>query len=282
MRLNDEKDLRAGDVVPLLRKDGSEFARVEITCAREVEFAKLSEADWEGHELSGSRELIAEEFRRFYGSAPSPTTLVKAVRFRILPRGVIARGAEAVIEREGEKTLIKTRVAKGYRHAAIDSKLRLQRTRLEARVLKRAKAAGVNVPRIHSSDERGAVVRMEFLDGPTLKAAFDVGLSERIADQVIRLHSAGIIHGDLTTSNMVLSGGKVHLIDFGLARFSASAEDRAVDLHVLEEALASTHTGEAAEAFARILSAYETKFPEVAARLKKVESRGRYVRRKED
>lgn len=56
------------------------------------------------------------------------------------------------------------------------------------------------------------------------------------------VHEAGIIHGDLTTSNMIVNlDGHIVLIDFGLSYFKDSAEDRAVDLYVLERAFKSTH-----------------------------------------
>lgn len=59
---------------------------------------------------------------------------------------------------------------------------------------------------------------------------------------VVQVHDSGIIHGDLTTSNMVITeGGDIVLLDFGLSYFKDSAEDRAVDLYVLERAFKSTH-----------------------------------------
>ena len=89
-------------------------------------------------------------------------------------------------------------------------------------------------------------------------------LMRSIGTILAQLHSTGIIHGDLTTSNMMLrltpnspSGkqyeivsylylcwnqltGKV-LIDFGLSSQAQYAENYAVDLYVLERAFASTH-----------------------------------------
>jgi TP53 regulating kinase-like protein len=189
--------------------------------------------------------------------------------------GIIARGAEAVLSEEGG-TLLKDRVRKGYRAPELDKRLRARRTRLESSALRKAALGKVNVPRVLSVDDKTCKIEMDFLDGPTLKNRFSIDLMPAVAEQVIRLHSAGIIHGDLTTSNMIIKDGKVFLIDFGLAKFSVSAEDRAVDLHVLEEALESAHTDEARQAFGDFLSTYSKKFPEVAQRLKKVESRGRY------
>ena len=57
-----------------------------------------------------------------------------------------------------------------------------------------------------------------------------------------KVHDLGIIHGDLTTSNMIIRNDKqIVLIDFGLSYYKDSAEDKAVDLYVLERAFKSTH-----------------------------------------
>jgi len=111
-------------------------------------------------------------------------------------------------------------------------------------------------------------------------------IAERIGEIVARLHSAGLIHGDLTTSNIMthlsslLSNPQMHvtLIDFGLASVSSSAEDRAVDLYVLERALVSTHPLLGVQMFRDILAAYEKQFIDAAPTLKKlaeVQLRGR-------
>lgn len=62
-----------------------------------------------------------------------------------------------------------------------------------------------------------------------------------MGQMILRLHNVNIIHGDLTTSNMMISNDKLYLIDFGLAYTKPNAEDKAVDLYVLERAFVSTH-----------------------------------------
>ncbi|MFH0961286.1 MAG: KEOPS complex kinase/ATPase Bud32 [archaeon] len=187
----------------------------------------------------------------------------------------IARGAEAILVRDGAR-LSKERISKGYRAPELDSRLRHRRTRLEARVIDALLRAGANVPRVISTDENSCKIEMDFLDGKKARDRFSEKLVPKIAEQIIIVHSAGIIHGDITTSNMILSSGKIWLIDFGLAKFSSSVEDRAVDIHLFSQALESTHTPVARKAFGKFLKIYGRKFPEVVARLKKVESRGRY------
>lgn len=90
---------------------------------------------------------------------------------------------------------------------------------------------------------------MEYLDGIKLKDWFNTQYSEtdrakmllKMGFLVFRLHEHGIIHGDLTTSNMILKDNKIYLIDFGLSHVKNMAESKAVDLYVLERAFISTH-----------------------------------------
>ncbi len=60
------------------------------------------------------------------------------------------------------------------------------------------------------------------------------------------MHEAGVVHGDLTTSNIMIKNDENHsivFIDFGLASTQPNIEDKAVDLYVLERAFISTHPG---------------------------------------
>lgn len=195
----------------------------------------------------------------------------------------IARGAEAVISRVGD-TIVKLRVRKGYRLPEIDLKIRKSRTRLEARLLQEARRAGVPVPNVLECDEEAGKLVMEFVDGGRLKELFSSGrgdgLCRTIGKEVGLLHAAGIAHGDLTTSNMILKDGKVYLIDFGLAKKTKSVEDFAVDLHLLERALTSAHCGIAEKCFGEVLKEYLRIMPgSVVERLKEIEKRGRYKAR---
>lgn len=114
-----------------------------------------------------------------------------------------------------------------------------------------------------------------------------VDLMRRIGDAVGRLHKTGVVHGDLTTSNMMLRptrggreeggcgrdkipDGDIVLIDFGLATQSTSEEDRAVDLYVLERAFGSTHP-RAESLFDEVLEGYRATFKQAGQALKKLE-----------
>src|SRR3989338_4125550 len=124
---------------------------------------------------------------------------------------IIQIGAEAVLYREGG-SLIKERVKKVYRIEEIDKPLRVKRTKREANVMEKA---ACNVPKVFRVDEKKAAIEMEFLDGPVLKGVIDDArdkekICRSFAGQIARLHDAGIIHGDLTTSNALLKDGDVY------------------------------------------------------------------------
>src|SRR5512138_196881 len=140
----------------------------------------------------------------------------------------IGRGAEAVITLENG-TVRKWRLPKGYRQRELDDRIREERTLREARITSEARRFGVPTPII--CDVSQFELEMEHVVGKKLKDIIDPELSERVGEMVGRLHRGGIIHGDLTTSNMILRGDRVYLIDFGLAFYDLSVEAQGVDVH---------------------------------------------------
>ncbi len=198
---------------------------------------------------------------------------------------VIGRGAEAILYREGE-ALVKERIVKGYRVKELDEKLRKRRTRLEAKILSRAKRAGVPTPSVIKTEDYKIV--MEFIEGKRLKELLQIltaeemeKTAEEIGRLIGKLHSAGIIHGDLTTSNMILRE-KIYFIDFGLAFHSTSVEDRAVDLHLLHQAYQSTHFNFLKRLWEHTVEGYKETFKDwedVLKRLEQIRKRGRYAKR---
>lgn len=196
---------------------------------------------------------------------------------------IIQRGAEAILYlRDGK--LVKERVKKGYRLPELDMKIRKQRTKGEAKLMERSRNAGANIP--GTSVEGDFRIVMEYLKGEKLKDILNsmktkerTNVCERIGETVARLHSNGIIHGDLTTSNMILVGKDVYVIDFGLGKFSGKVEDQAVDLFLLYEALKSTHFISLEECWKTIVKSYSKNCPEakeVMTRIEKIKNRRRY------
>ena len=190
----------------------------------------------------------------------------------------VARGAEAIITRI-DGVIDKHRPEKAYRHPELDRQLRKQRTRKEAKILKDLESLRVPAPRIISADDKEGHIRMTGLEGPKLRDALEdnLALCERVGKHVATLHDHDIIHGDLTTSNMIVQeGGEVALIDFGLTTHSTRTEDRAVDLHLFKQALESKHHEAAEKAWESFLQGYHPKDRDsVLRRLTIVEQRGR-------
>jgi TP53 regulating kinase-like protein len=189
----------------------------------------------------------------------------------------IAQGAEAILYRDAGK-IIKERVPKSYRIKEIDQKLRKERTKTEARILEKLARIRVNVPRVLKVDEAKATLEIEEIKGEKVRdyllKSRDANIFRQIAKQVELMHAAGIVHGDLTTSNMILSKNNIFLIDFGLSGHSDRVEDKAVDLHLLKECLKSKHFEIWESAWKIFEQSYGVK--EVLNRLKVVERRGRY------
>ncbi|KAB3547400.1 MAG: Kae1-associated kinase Bud32 [ANME-2 cluster archaeon] len=195
----------------------------------------------------------------------------------------IAAGAEAVIERSGGR-VIKRRVSKKYRIPKLDTRIRAARTRSEAKLISEARRCGVPTPIIYDVDTAEHTIEMEFIEGPRMKDVLDLGMSERIGELVGRLHGCGIIHGDLTTSNLILHTGdgdsddRIYFIDFGLGYFEKNVEAQGVDVHVLFQTFVSTH-GESGleEAFSRGYRRTFSDADQVLARVREIEVRGRYL-----
>lgn len=186
----------------------------------------------------------------------------------------IFRGAEAVIYKDKDK-IIKHRIPKSYRHKIIDDNLRKQRTRREAKIIEKIQ---VPSPKLISVNGKEMKIEMEFIDGDKLRDVFDLKYCSDIGKNIAIMHNQDIIHGDLTTSNMIVKKGVIYFIDFGLSFFSKKIEDKAVDLHLLKQALESSHYLNYKTAFNKILTEYKKiciNFDEILTRFEIVESRGR-------
>jgi TP53 regulating kinase-like protein len=206
---------------------------------------------------------------------------------------LIKKGAEANLylkKWHNREVIIKQRLPKKYRISQLDLMIRSQRTVHEPNIIHKAKEAGVPTPTIFMVDVAEATIIMEFVEGKQIKEILDqisseerLQLSHLIGKMIGRLHKNGIIHGDLTTSNMILTPeGKVVFIDFGLSERSKELESNGVDLHLMKRALQSTHYKHAKECFKAIIKGYsevmgEEKAQEVTKKIQEIEKRGRYV-----
>ena len=196
---------------------------------------------------------------------------------------ILAQGAEATLKHVDNK-VIKERIKKSYRHEDIDNKLRKQRTRKEAKLLKKLETLDFPAPKLISVDEKDMIIEMEFIKGKLVKDILDKQpeLAEQIGELLGILHDNNIIHADLTTSNMILKENKIFFIDFGLSFHSLKEEDKAVDLHLLAQAMESKHYKIFPEVFEMALQGYKNSNSsgKVLKRLEIVNSRGRYKKKK--
>jgi TP53 regulating kinase-like protein len=201
-------------------------------------------------------------------------------------------GAEAqidLIDWYGKIAIRKMRIPKTYRNEALDKQLRSRRTKEEVEILHAAKLAGVVCPNLFFADPESSEIIMEYISGILLK---DVTNGERnknretfrhLGRYAAKLHAEGIIHGDLTTKNVILAKERMVLIDFGLAFISDRIEDRAEDLHLLKQALNSSDSmKKGGDEFEDVMKGYESEAGEKTAnivrrQMSKIERRGRYA-----
>ncbi|KAJ8611123.1 hypothetical protein MRB53_038118 [Persea americana] len=227
------------------------------------------------------------------------------------------QGAEALVYRTfflhpslNIHCALKHRPSKPYRHPVLDAKLTRHRILAEARVLAKLRRAGISVPAVYALDWEAGWLCEEWIEGETVRAVLDRSLAgwldaadndegervngslerlmRRIGTLVGQVHENGVVHGDLTTSNVMLRAstqtsqdadksaalneldGEAVLIDFGLASQSVQDEDRAVDLYVLERAFGSTHP-KTESLFGEVLKAYGQSYKGAKVALKKLE-----------
>jgi TP53 regulating kinase-like protein len=216
---------------------------------------------------------------------------------------LVTQGAEALVYRTifllpTTPACLKFRPRKAYRHPVLDARLTKHRLLSEARLLVRCKRDGVSVPSLFFVDADHGWMMTEWINGGTvrklvenvLKAEFSEEhlspLMTKIGATVGRLHASGVVHGDLTSSNLMLKlpnperkesplleellDIEVVLIDLGLGAVSSLDEDKAVDLYVLERAFISTHP-KAEKLFPQILKSYSESHKGASIVLKRLE-----------
>jgi len=195
----------------------------------------------------------------------------------------IAQGAEAILYQDGSRVM-KERLSKSYRLPQIDAALRKFRTRREAKVLNKLQEMNFPAPQLHEFCDKRMSIFMDFIPGEKLVDLLQQDnihfLAKQIGKKISQLHQKHIIHGDLTTSNMIQHQDtkELHFIDFGLSFFSERAEDKAVDLFLLDRALESKHYQLYPEIFNQVLASYVENNPQaqtILNRFQKVKARGR-------
>lgn len=218
----------------------------------------------------------------------------------IVMEKIVHKGAEANLiygHWFGKEVIFKHRIPKGYRIEQIDKSLRVNRTLNEAKALIRVKNYGVNVPQVYEIDPNNSTIVMKYIKGEKLKDALKsmsknqkIKIMKEIGKFIAILHKNGHIHGDITTSNMLMTGTQdLFIIDFGLHDYSDQIEDKSTDLHLFKRVLISSHGSDFNICFKAFLEGYRDgyspqKMKECEGIIKNIsiiETRGRYVKKKD-
>lgn len=207
---------------------------------------------------------------------------------------LIYKGAEAEIylgDWLGELAIRKSRIAKPYRVFELDESIRRTRTAHEANMMREVRKLGVPVPTIQHVNLESCTLIMDYVRGHTLKEElYKLNMPERrercssLGRLLGQMHEGGLVHGDMTISNVLSENGKLFMIDFGLGDFSAELEDRGVDLLLLNRAMKSTHYAFHTILFNAFLKGYakaigKKRSDEAVQKMREVEKRGRYFER---
>lgn len=206
-----------------------------------------------------------------------------------LPENLIAKGAESDIIKDSyfeKEAISKLRISKKYRIKEIDNKIIKSRTKVEAKLLSDIKRAGVLTPILYDVDLDNKSILMEKINGELVKDILnqenckDLGIA--IGENISKIHNTDIIHGDITTSNIILNNeNKIVFIDLGLGKYSNLFEDKASDLIVLKNSLKTIDYKIASLTFNNAIESYVNNSnltkKELMKKLEEIESRGRYT-----
>ncbi|MDO8428460.1 MAG: KEOPS complex kinase/ATPase Bud32 [Candidatus Diapherotrites archaeon] len=200
----------------------------------------------------------------------------------------LAVTAEAILYKTnylGKPAVLKKRVEKKYREPLLDQSLREKRIVIEAGIIQRAKKAGVRTPILYKVDKKNTELWMEFIEGKKLhefleKSRQETEWCKKVGTEIGKLHAGQIVHGDLTSSNILVQGKELAFIDFGLGSASTKLEDFAVDLLNFKKTLKAQYKN--AELYWKsvekgYVKGNKTKGLQVLKGLKEVELRVRYL-----
>ncbi|MHA1917294.1 MAG: KEOPS complex kinase/ATPase Bud32 [Candidatus Ranarchaeia archaeon] len=206
------------------------------------------------------------------------------------------KGAEANLfleEWHKKKIIRKHRIKKKYRNPKLDILLRQTRTRHEAKILTEARKLGVPTPLVYLIDLKETTLILQYIEAPKLKDLMIEVDSKTRKDLFLKLgkyigflHKGRIVHGDITTSNILVLENDLIFLDFGLSQYvgEEEIEPYGVDLHLLKRVLDSTHYKYSIECFESVLEGYRNIMGKlgfkIIERLANIENRGRYQKKK--
>lgn len=204
---------------------------------------------------------------------------------------VLTKGAESVIykiEQWGSPFILKWRQGKSYLLKDIDSQLRKSRTSRECKMLTISRSLGVPTPAVYSVNLDKHMILMDFISGTQFKQLAGQTtpsnlslLSNRFGQLIALLHEGNVVHGDPTTSNVIVDDqSRIWIVDFGLSEMNATTEMKGVDLHLIHRALETTHWDLQETMLDATLEGYVEVLGKAAeptlSRMKEIRERGRY------
>lgn len=222
------------------------------------------------------------------------------LKHQIIKDIIIHKGAEANLLQGywfDKEVIFKHRIPKNYRIKELDRSIRMQRTLNEARALIKIKTYGINCPQVYDIDISNSIIIMKFIKGTKLRDIIETinhqkkqELFKKIGQEIAILHKNGHIHGDITTSNIIITEQEeIFLIDFGLHNYSDTIEDKSVDLHLFKRVLISSHGNDFNDCFSSFIEGYEFEYKKddlnegnaIIKNISNIETRGRYVKKGE-
>jgi TP53 regulating kinase-like protein len=205
---------------------------------------------------------------------------------KLLKKGAEADIYESTWNEQKIKCIIKKRKEKKYRNNTLDHRIRRNRTIRESEIISQVKRFGIFTPLVYFVNTIECTIYLQYVDGRTVYSLTDkeiIKACKEIGKIVAKLHQNGIMHGDLTTSNFILSKGRIFTIDFGLSNRTTKPEDHAIDLRLFKEILNSAHAAFMEKAWNSFLTGYKAqtrstaKFNKIMHLVSVIEGRGRYA-----
>lgn len=201
---------------------------------------------------------------------------------------LLKKGAEAdiyITYWNGQKSVLKIRKKKDYRVHSLDFRIRTLRTIREAKMISEAKSFGITTPLVYFVDEKKCEIYLQFITGKLIR---DLPLKQiitackEIGKIVGILHKNAVMHGDLTTSNFILTQKGLVILDFGLSQKTDKIDDFAIDLRLFKEVLNSAHAQIVDGAWTAFLESYQKILgkniaEKIISQVLVIEKRGRYA-----
>lgn len=201
---------------------------------------------------------------------------------------LLKKGAEAdiyITSWNGQNSILKIRKKKDYRVHSLDTRIRTLRTIREAKMISEVKAFGITTPLVYFVNEKKCEIYLQLIEGKLIRdlpAKQIIKTCKEIGKIVGLLHKNGVMHGDLTTSNFILSQKGLVILDFGLSQKTDKIDDYAIDLRLFKEVLNSAHAQIVDDAWTLFVQGYgkilgKNITEKIINQVLVIEKRGRYA-----